>query len=90
MSVEILTISNNCCVHVVLMVTFVHVPSDNKAIWYHFLRIYFLNIVANAVDQFDAAGLSLYNNNWSNIHDFTPAAEVETWSLLPQVNSLLY
>ncbi|XP_028392552.1 protein XRP2-like [Dendronephthya gigantea] len=35
-------------------------------------------------DQFDAAGLSLYNNNWSSIHDFTPAADVETWSLLPE------
>ncbi|CAB4006920.1 XRP2, partial [Paramuricea clavata] len=34
--------------------------------------------------QFDAAGLSVYNNNWSNIHDFTPAADVETWSLLPE------
>ena len=35
--------------------------------------------------QFDAAGVSLYNNNWSNIHDFTPAADEETWSLLPEV-----
>lgn len=38
-----------------------------------------------ALGQFDAAGLSLFNNNWSNIHDFTPAADVETWALLPEV-----
>ncbi|KAK3726970.1 hypothetical protein QZH41_014713, partial [Actinostola sp. cb2023] len=35
-------------------------------------------------DQFQAADLSLYNNNWSNIHDFTPAAGETTWSLLPE------
>jgi hypothetical protein len=35
--------------------------------------------------QFEAAGLSLYNNNWSNIHDFTPAPGETTWSLLPEV-----
>ena len=36
-------------------------------------------------DQFAAAGLSVYNNNWSNIYDFTPAAGERTWSLLPEV-----
>lgn len=35
-------------------------------------------------EQFEAAGLSLYNNNWSRIHDFTPAAEENTWTLLPE------
>ena len=35
--------------------------------------------------QFEAAKLSVYNNNWSNIHDFTPAAGERTWSLLPEV-----
>ena len=37
------------------------------------------------IEQFEKAGLSLYNNNWSGIHDFTPAAEENTWSLLPEV-----
>ena len=45
-------------------------------------------LICYNVGQFDSAGLSLYNNNWSNIHDYTPAADVETWSLLPQVNVL--
>lgn len=34
--------------------------------------------------QFEAAKLSLYNNNWSNIHDFTPAAGETTWGLIPE------
>lgn len=38
-------------------------------------------------DQFAAAGLSVYNNNWSNIYDFTPAAGERTWSLLPEYTS---
>ena len=33
--------------------------------------------------QFDSAGLSIFNNNWSSIHDFTPATDIQTWSLLP-------
>ncbi|KXJ12334.1 protein XRP2 [Exaiptasia diaphana] len=35
-------------------------------------------------EQFKAASISVYNNNWSNIHDFTPAAGETTWSLLPE------
>ncbi|XP_068704285.1 protein XRP2-like isoform X1 [Montipora foliosa] len=34
--------------------------------------------------QFEAAKLSLFNNNWSNIYDFTPAGGETTWSLLPE------
>ncbi|XP_032232280.1 protein XRP2 [Nematostella vectensis] len=34
--------------------------------------------------QFEKASLSVYNNNWSNIYDFTPAAGETTWSLLPE------
>ncbi|KAL9979441.1 hypothetical protein ACROYT_G017112 [Oculina patagonica] len=37
--------------------------------------------------QFEAAKLSVYNNNWSNIHDFTPAAGEKTWNLLPEAAS---
>lgn len=36
-------------------------------------------------DQFKAADISLFNNNWSNIHDFTPVADETNWSLLPEV-----
>ncbi|XP_078078575.1 protein XRP2 [Mustelus asterias] len=34
--------------------------------------------------QFKDAGLSIFNNNWSNIHDFTPVADENNWSLLPE------
>jgi len=34
--------------------------------------------------QFEAAGLSIFNNNWSKIYDFTPAAGETTWSILPE------
>lgn len=34
-------------------------------------------------EQFQKAGLSVYNNNWSNIHDFTPVAGETNFSLLP-------
>ena len=35
-------------------------------------------------DQFQKAGLSLFSNNWFNIHDFTPIAGEANWSLLPE------
>nr|XP_014352457.1 PREDICTED: protein XRP2 isoform X2 [Latimeria chalumnae] len=34
--------------------------------------------------QFKDAGLSIFNNNWSNIHDFTPVAGETNWSLLSE------
>ncbi|XP_069896675.1 protein XRP2 isoform X1 [Dipodomys merriami] len=34
--------------------------------------------------QFKDAGLSIFNNTWSNIHDFTPVAGELNWSLLPE------
>ncbi|XP_044174947.1 protein XRP2-like [Acropora millepora] len=34
--------------------------------------------------QFEAANLSVFNNNWSSIFDFTPAAGETTWILLPE------
>lgn len=37
--------------------------------------------------QFEAAKLSVFNNNWGNIHDYTPAAGERTWSLLPEAAS---
>ncbi|XP_066936725.1 protein XRP2-like [Clytia hemisphaerica] len=35
-------------------------------------------------EQFKLAGLSVYNNTWSTIHDFTPVEQSENWSLIPQ------
>lgn len=35
--------------------------------------------------QFQRAGLSVYNNNWSHIHDFTPVADEHNFTLLPLV-----
>ncbi|XP_016127582.1 protein XRP2-like [Sinocyclocheilus grahami] len=34
--------------------------------------------------HFKDAGLSIFNNNWSNIHDFTPVSGETNWSLLPE------
>ncbi|XP_054422362.1 protein XRP2 [Pteronotus mesoamericanus] len=34
--------------------------------------------------QFKDAGLSIFNNSWSNIHDFTPVSGELNWSLLPE------
>lgn len=33
-------------------------------------------------DQFNSAGISLVGNNWSDLHDFTPASGEINWSLL--------
>ncbi|KAM8820547.1 protein XRP2 [Eudromia elegans] len=34
--------------------------------------------------QFKDAGLSIFNNTWSNIHDFTPLSGENNWGLLPE------
>ncbi|KAF7205030.1 protein XRP2 [Nothobranchius furzeri] len=39
--------------------------------------------------HFKDAGLSIFNNNWSNIHDFTPVSGENNWSLLPEDSSVL-
>ncbi|KAG9349512.1 hypothetical protein JZ751_027957 [Albula glossodonta] len=39
--------------------------------------------------HFKDAGLSIFNNNWSNIHDFTPVSGETNWSLLPEDTSVL-
>lgn len=39
--------------------------------------------------QFKDAGLSIFNNNWSNIHDFTPVSGENNWSLLSEDVSVL-
>lgn len=39
--------------------------------------------------HFKDAGLSIFNNNWSNIHDFTPVSGENNWSLLPETSAVL-
>ncbi|KAI2663660.1 Protein XRP2 [Labeo rohita] len=39
--------------------------------------------------HFKDAGLSIFNNNWSNIHDFTPVSGETNWSLLPEDAAVL-
>ncbi|RVE74055.1 hypothetical protein OJAV_G00037640 [Oryzias javanicus] len=39
--------------------------------------------------HFKDAGLSIFNNNWSNIHDFTPVSGENNWSLLLEASSVL-
>ncbi|XP_006639198.1 protein XRP2 [Lepisosteus oculatus] len=34
--------------------------------------------------HFKDAGLSIFNNNWSTVHDFTPVAGETNWGLLPE------
>lgn len=38
------------------------------------------------IGQFNSAGVSLVSNNWSDIHDFTPASGEINWSLLDHVS----
>lgn len=38
--------------------------------------------------QFQKAGLSVYNNSWSVIHDFTPLQEGNNWSMLADSTSV--
>ncbi|XP_077978163.1 protein XRP2-like [Glandiceps talaboti] len=35
------------------------------------------------LEQYKKSDLSIYNNNWSTIHDFTPVPGEQNWSLLP-------
>ncbi|MBN3299660.1 XRP2 protein, partial [Amia calva] len=39
--------------------------------------------------HFKDAGLSIFNNNWSNVHDFTPVSGETNWSLLPEDAAVL-
>lgn len=39
-------------------------------------------------EQFKLAGLSVYNNIWSTIHDFSPVDGSENWTLLPETTTL--
>ncbi|KAG7173772.1 protein XRP2-like [Homarus americanus] len=39
-------------------------------------------------DQFRSAGISVFNNNWSNIHDFTPVDGETNWSCVSQTTKL--
>ncbi|XP_008327583.1 protein XRP2 [Cynoglossus semilaevis] len=39
--------------------------------------------------HFKDAGLSIFNNNWSNVHDFTPVSGENNWSLLPENAAVL-
>jgi len=40
------------------------------------------------LQQMEKSGLSVFNNNWYNIHDFTPVTEAKNWTLLPENVSL--
>ena len=47
-----------------------------------FIVLFLLSIT----EQFQAANLSIFNNNWSNIHDFTPVTGEINFSLLAEVS----
>jgi len=37
------------------------------------------------IEQYKSAGISPWNNNWGNIHDFTTMSDGKNYSLLDQV-----
>lgn len=37
--------------------------------------------------MFKQAELSVYNNNWSNVHDYTPVPGESNITILPEVNN---
>ena len=51
-----------------------------------FLTFFILSpLIELLSDQFEASGLSMYNNEWSNVFDFSPVTDMQNFSLLPQV-----
>jgi hypothetical protein len=45
-------------------------------------------ILRNIIEQCKAAGISSWNNNWGNIHDFTTIPDGKNYSLLDKVIKL--
>jgi hypothetical protein len=39
----------------------------------------------NIIEQYKSAGISPWNNNWGNIHDFTTIPDGKNYSLLDKV-----
>ncbi|KAJ3598838.1 hypothetical protein NHX12_032802 [Muraenolepis orangiensis] len=39
--------------------------------------------------HFKDAGLSVFNNNWSNVHDFTPVSGENNWGLLTEASDVV-
>jgi hypothetical protein len=37
----------------------------------------------SVAEHFQQAGLSVFNNNWSSVHDFTPIEGENNWCLFP-------
>ena len=54
---------------------------------YELLVFIFLSDFSTA--QFLSAGLNVFNNYWSMVHDFTPNTESDNWSFLPEGTSCL-
>jgi protein XRP2 len=40
-------------------------------------------------EHFQKAALSMFNNNWSNVHDFTPIEGENNWCLFPDTIRIL-
>ena len=75
-------------IHVIIITNFVHcilLFSDYEYQRQASLHIILCNILLFFPDQFRAAGFSIFNNNWSNIHDFTPVEGEINFSVLPEV-----
>ena len=55
-----------------------HKHGDEHAIW-----LLQLKHILPRTEQFKSADLSLYANQWSQVHDFTTGTDNSNWSLLP-------
>lgn len=50
------------------------------------IRTRYKLLVQNCIyfsEHFQKAALSVFNNNWSNVHDFTPIEGENNWCLFP-------
>lgn len=51
--------------------------------WHEYLHSKYVLDYLSVPEHFQQAGLSVFNNNWSSIHDFTPIEGENNWCLFP-------
>lgn len=51
---------------------------------YYFVIFKILFVLNLFTEQFKKAGLSVFNNCWCTIHDFTPVDGERNWGILPE------
>lgn len=66
----------------------------NRAVVYRCANVTVISVLVMMYDccraeQFGSAGLSVFNNSWSDVHDFTPVQNEHNYSLLPAVRTTI-